>query len=287
MRVVAALGGNALLRRGEPLGVAAQRRNAALAALALAEVARDHELVVTHGNGPQVGLLALQAAALRDVAPSPLDVVGAESEGMVGYLLCQELGNVVAQPVAGVLTQTLVDLDDPAFAVPTKPIGPASSNGRRRLVASPEPLEVVEEPAIRALLHHGVLPICAGGGGVPVARGAEDGRLRGVEAVVDKDLAAALLADRLGADVLLLLTDVDGVYGDWGTPDSHRLERVTPAMLDAERFPAGSMGPKVEAARRFAQAGGRAAIGALEDAGALLRGTSGTQVVPELVVAPR
>jgi carbamate kinase len=298
MRVVAALGGNALLRRGEPLDAETQRRNVAVAARSLAAIARDHELIVTHGNGPQVGLLALQAEAYPEGGAYPLDVLGAESEGMIGYLLQQGLRNALAddRAVVTLLTQVRVDAADPAFASPTKPIGPiydrleaatlAAARGWavrpdgphwRRVVASPEPASIVELDAIELLVDAGVLAICAGGGGVPVVEAG--GALHGVEAVVDKDLVAALLATELGADALLLLTDVPAVQAGWGTPEARALSHATPAELRALDLAAGSMGPKVEAASRFAEAtGGRAVIGALEDAAALLDGTAGTAV---------
>jgi carbamate kinase len=299
MRLVVALGGNALLHRGEPADATTQRHNVTVAARAVAELAADHQLVVTHGNGPQIGLLALQSEAYPKVRPYPLDVLGAESEGMIGYLLDQALQNQLPdRQVATLLTQVVVHPDDPAFAAPTKPVGPVYSeaearrlaaergwtvavDGRwwRRVVASPEPLDIRELPTIRLLVEAGVLVVCAGGGGIPVV--VEAGRVRGVEAVIDKDLAAALLARRLAAGFLLLLTDVPAVELDWGTPRARPLRMATPAELRACRFAAGSMGPKVEAACRFVEAtGGRAAIGALTDAAAILRGQAGTTVAP-------
>jgi carbamate kinase len=300
MRIVVALGGNALLQRGQPADAAAQRENVTVAVRALAELAADHEVVVTHGNGPQVGLLALQGEAYRDeVQPYPLDVLGAESEGMIGYLLDQELVNVLGgRQVATLLTQVIVDADDPAFAHPTKFIGPvylrtkaeilAADRGWhvapdgphwRRVVASPEPRSIVELPTIRVLVEAGVLVVCVGGGGIPVVVD-RDGRLRGVEAVIDKDRAAALLACGIGADALLLLTDVAGVERDYGTPHAAPIATATPEELLALGLPAGSMGPKVEAAAWFAeQTGGRAAIGSLADASAVLAGERGTTVV--------
>jgi carbamate kinase len=298
LRVVAALGGNALLRRGEPLDAELQRRNVSAAVRALAAVARDHDLVVTHGNGPQVGLLALQAAAYTAVAPYPLDVLGAETEGMIGYLLEQGLGNELpGRDVATLLTQVLVDPADPAFAKPTKFVGPAyveaearsvaevngwpiarDGQGWRRVVASPEPRSIVELRTIRLLVEAGVLVVCVGGGGVPVAASAT-GALRGVEAVIDKDLAAALLARDLGADVLLMLTDVPGVELGHGTPAAQVLRRAAPHELRALELPAGSMGPKAEAACRFVErTGGVAAIAPLEQALAALAGVAGTLV---------
>ncbi|HEX5983822.1 MAG TPA: carbamate kinase [Solirubrobacterales bacterium] len=278
MRILVALGGNALLRRGEPADAATQMQNVELAARGLAEIAAEHELIVTHGNGPQVGLLALQSAAYEAVAPYPLDVLGAESEGMVGYMLDLALHNVLPdREVVTVITEVVVDAQDPAFRSPSKPIGPADP---RRLVASPEPRAIVELRSIRTLLDSGALVICAGGGGVPVAVGS-DGMLHGVEAVVDKDLTAALLARRLGADIFAMLTDVDGVHLDWGGDGDRRLAAVTPTELREHSFESGSMGPKVEAACRFVEAtGGRAAIGGLEDAVEIVRGEAGTQIAP-------
>jgi carbamate kinase len=299
MIVVVALGGNALLRRGEPLDAAVQRANLKRAAEAVAEVARDHRVVLTHGNGPQVGLLALQNEACGEVPPYPLDVLDAESEGMVGYLLEQELGlHLPRGSLATLLTQVLVDPADPAFATPTKFVGPqygaeeaarlarergwsvAADGARwRRVVPSPAPCGIVELETIRILVDHGVTVTCVGGGGIPVVR--EGDALRGVEAVIDKDASAALLATELGADALLLLTDVDGVYARWGAPDQALLRETTVAELRSMALPAGSMGPKVEAVCRFVESGGRlGAIGALEDAPAILRGQAGTIVRP-------
>jgi carbamate kinase len=301
VRVVAALGGNALLRRGEPPEAATQRRHVAEAVRALAALAGTDELVVTHGNGPQVGLLALQAAAYRDVLPYPLDVLGAESEGMIGYLLEQALRNELpGRPVATLLTQIVVDPKDQAFSRPSKPIGPVYSEADarrlaaergwtiapdgesfRRVVASPEPLQVVELEAIRLLVAAGVLVICAGGGGIPVIVD-DAGALFGVEAVIDKDLSAALLAQLLEADALLMLTDVAAVERGWGTSEAAPIRQATPAELRTLSFASGSMAPKVEAACRFVEAGGRlAAIGALDDAAAILRGEAGTVVTVE------
>jgi carbamate kinase len=302
MRIVIALGGNALLQRGEPADAPTQRRHVAEAVGALAELAREHELVVTHGNGPQVGLLALQGEAYRQVAPYPLDVLGAESEGMIGYLLEQELVNVLGgRPVATLLTQVIVDAADPAFSHPTKFIGPvydrnigellAAERGWalradgphwRRVVPSPQPRSIVELPTIRLLVEAGVLVVCVGGGGIPVVVDRE-GRLSGVEAVIDKDRAAALLAYGLGADALLLLTDVDAIERDHGTPEAAAIARATPAELRALDLPDGSMGPKAEAAAWFAETtGARAAIGALRDAAAVLRGDAGTTIAPRV-----
>lgn len=295
-RIVAALGGNALLRRGEPLEANLQRANVRRAVAALATVANNNPLVVTHGNGPQVGLLALQAAALSGIAPYPLDVLGAESEGMIGYLLEQEFRNVLpGRDVATLLTQVVVNPADSAFANPTKPIGPVYTEeearrlaaahgwaiapdvkGFRRVVASPEPLQILELATIRVLIDVGVLVVCTGGGGIPVL--IADGVLRGVEAVIDKDLAAARLAEDIGAGLLVLLTDVPGVFREPGRADSI-MRQARPADLRSMTLPAGSMGPKAEAACRFVErTGGRAVIGALEDAAGLVAGTAGTQV---------
>lgn len=299
MRVVTALGGNALLKRGEALTASAQRRNVKIAVRALAPIAERHTLVVSHGNGPQVGLLALQAEAYTAVDPYPLDLLGAESEGMIGYLIEQELGSLLPErTIATVLTMVEVDPDDPAFGDPTKPIGPVyneteaarireegkwtvARDGQywRRVVASPAPRRIVEIQAVEWLLARGATVICAGGGGIPIVR-REDGRLEGIEAVIDKDRASALLASELRAEVLILATDVDAVYADWNEPGACPLRHVTPTELSALSFDRGSMGPKVEAAREFVTGGPRrrAAIGALADVEAMLEGRAGTQI---------
>lgn len=302
MRIVIALGGNALLRRGEPLTAENQRANIRLAAERIATVVPDHEVVVAHGNGPQVGLLALQAAAYQDVRPYPLDILGAQTEAMIGYVIEQELGNVLPEDthIATLLTMVRVDPEDPAFANPTKFIGPiylreeaerlAAENGwtvkpdgpaYRRVVASPEPQHIYEVPSIRALVERGTVVVCAGGGGIPTVL--EPGRvLRGVEAVIDKDLASALLAEEIEADLLVIATDVDGVYLDWGTPEQRRLGETTPAQLRAHGFAAGSMGPKVEAVCRFVEHTGRtAAIGSLAQIDDIVAGRAGTLVRPD------
>ncbi len=298
MRVVVALGGNALARRGGPLDTASQRANVRRAAAAVAELAREHELVLTHGNGPQIGLLALQAESCSELPAPPLDVLGAESEGLIGYLIDQELSALLpGREVATLLTQVEVDPSDPAFARPSKPIGPVhpeararalaaqrgwalvrDGSGFRRAIASPEPLRIRELRAIRLLLEAGVIVVCAGGGGIPVAA-APGGGLRGLEAVIDKDLASALLATQLGAQALLLLTDVPAVFENWPQPGKRPLRDVSARELRRLRFEAGSMAPKVEAACRFVEKGGGfAAIGALEDAARLLAGEAGTRV---------
>jgi carbamate kinase len=278
-----------------------QRANVRVAAGALARVALDHELVISHGNGPQVGLLALQGAAYKDVEAYPLDVLGAETQGMIGYLVEQEVGNLLPmeRPLATLLTMVEVDPDDPAFNDPTKFVGPiydqaaaealAAEKGWaikpdgphwRRVVPSPRPKRIFEIRPMRWLLEQGAVVICAGGGGIPTmyARDAER-QLVGVEAVIDKDLATSLLARELDADLFVMATDVDGVYRDWGQPDQARIQQATPTELDAMDLPAGSMGPKVAAATEFARATGkRAAIGSLDDIDALVAGTGGTQV---------
>ncbi|TPL03003.1 MULTISPECIES: carbamate kinase [unclassified Mesorhizobium] len=300
MLIVAALGGNALLRRGEPMTAENQRNNAKRAASALAAlVGEGHSLVITHGNGPQVGLLALQAAAMNGSA-FPLDVLGAESAGMIGYVIEQELRNLIGSRLfATLLTQAKVDPLDPAFAQPTKPIGPVydeetarqltakrgwaiapDGDKWRRVVASPRPIEILEASVISFLLDRNVVVICGGGGGVPVVA-LEDGSLTGVEAVIDKDLASSLLARQLKADMLLMLTDVDAVYAGYGTPDARALRNVGATELSGKDFPAGSMGPKISAATEFVQAtGNSAAIGRLEDATEIVKRRKGTWFEP-------
>ena len=300
MRIVVALGGNALLRRGEPMTPEAQHTNVRVAAQALADLARDHQIIVAHGNGPQVGLMALQAAAYAPQSPWPLDVLGAETEGMIGYLIEQELVNALPAGAhcATLLTRVEVDADDPAFLTPTKPIGPvytakeakvmqashdwpmtdAGKGKLRRVVPSPLPKAIVGLHAIRLLVAGGVCVICAGGGGIPVMRKATGG-MEGVEAVIDKDRTAALLATALQADVLLMLTDVAAIFADWGQPGQRALGDITPAALEAFRFDAGSMGPKVASACSFVRAGGTlAGVGRLTDARAIVEGRAGTRI---------
>ena len=301
---VIALGGNALLRRGDPVDPAIQDRNLARAADAiLASLPSGGRVVITHGNGPQIGLLASADAARPGGHPFPLDVLGAESDGMIGYLLSRHLHRAGGRHVATLLTQVIVDPDDPAFDRPTKPIGPTYSPdeiqaiaGRagwtvapdgdapgarwRRVVASPAPIEIVETDAIRVLLDAGVIVICAGGGGVPVA--AVDDRLTGVEAVVDKDATAALLAEQLGADRLVLVTDVEAVVDGWGTDRARPIGITTAAELGGGAFATGSMGPKVTAACTFTERTGKpSAIGSLDHLTEVLSGTAGTQIVRE------
>jgi carbamate kinase len=302
MRVVVALGGNALLKRGEPMTADVQRSNVRAAAAPLAAVASRHQLVLSHGNGPQVGLLALQAAAYTDVEAYPLDVLGAQTEGMIGYMLEQELGNLLPfeVPFATILTMVEVDPADPAFEDPTKFVGPVYDRSEadrlagdkgwvfkqdgerwRRVVPSPQPKRIFEIRPIKWLLEKDTVVICAGGGGVPTMYDpARERFLVGVEAVIDKDFASELLAREVEADLLVMATDVDGVYAEWGTPEQRRLEKVTADELRTSEFAAGSMGPKVQAAIRFVEGtGNRAAIGSLEQIEAIVDGDAGTQVV--------
>ena len=305
-RAVVALGGNALLRRGEPMEAASQARAARDAARLLAQPSLTHQLVVTHGNGPQVGLLALMSDAYTDTEPYPLDVLDAETAGQIGYVLEMQLDNAIDdQDTVTVITRIVVDGNDPAFASPTKFIGPVYTADRaseladqhgwtvkpdgqptrpgeaalwRRVVPSPEPRRIVQLGAIERLVESGFIVVCAGGGGVPVVEEA-NGRFRGVEAVIDKDLASALLAIDLGVDTLVLATDVDAVYDGYGLSEQRPIARATPAGLREREFPAGSMGPKVEAVCRFVErTGGTAAIGSLDEVQELLDYRAGTQV---------
>ena len=297
MKVVAALGGNALARRGEPLDADRQRERVREAAVALAEIARRHDLVVTHGNGPQVAWLSQQAGGAL-----PLDVLDAETEGVIGYWIDQELGNLLPdREVATLLTQVSVAADDPAFKLPTKPVGPvlpedearrlaaehgwditADGDGYRRVVPSPEPRGIHELRTIDSLVKLGVVVVCGGGGGIPVVED-ELGRLRGVEAVIDKDLSAELLASRLGADALLMLTDVPGIYEDWPEPARRLYRGIPPRHLSDLDLEAGTMAPKALAAHRFAVTRGRfAVIGALGEAARMLAREAGTVVANDL-----
>jgi carbamate kinase len=305
MRVVVALGGNALLQRGQPMTAEMQRENIRTAAQQLAPVAAEHELVISHGNGPQVGLLALQASAYEAVEVYPLDVLGAETEGMIGYMIEQELGNILPpeRPFASILTMIEVDPDDPAFNDPTKFIGPVYDKAEaerlaaekgwaikqdgdkwRRVVASPIPKRIFEIRPIRWLLERGCVVICTGGGGIPTMYAPGTRTLVGAEVVIDKDRASALLAEELDADVFVMATDVDAVYRDFGTPDQAALRRATPEEIRDLDLPAGSMGPKVEAAIAFAEHTGKpAAIGRLAEIGQVLAGERGTRIEPAVV----
>jgi len=301
MRIVVALGGNALLKRGEPMTADEQRRNVKVAAEALAPVAGEHQLVISHGNGPQVGLLALQGAAYKPDEAYPLDVLGAETEGMIGYMIEQELGNLLPfeVPFATLLTMIEVDPDDPGFDNPTKFVGPVYDQATadriaaeknwvfkkdgdkwRRVVPSPEPKRIFEIRPIRWLLEKGVIVIAAGGGGIPTMyKPGADRQLMGVEAVIDKDLASELLARDLNADLFIMATDATAVFVNWGKPDAKAIHRANPKAMQTYQFPAGSMGPKVDAACRFAEATGKtAAIGALADIPGIVAGEKGTLI---------
>ncbi|NWA05087.1 carbamate kinase [Pseudomonas gingeri] len=299
MRIVVALGGNALLRRGEPMTADNQRANIRIATEQIAKVHAGNQLVIAHGNGPQVGLLSLQAAAYTQVSPYPLDVLGAETEGMIGYIIEQELGNLLdfEVPFATLLTQVEVDPDDPAFQHPSKPIGPVYAKAEaeqlaaekgwsiapdgdkfRRVVASPKPKRIFEIRPIKWLLEKGSIVICAGGGGIPTLYG-EDGKLKGIEAVIDKDLCSALLAEQLDSDLLVIATDVSAAFVDWGLPSQKAIVQAHPDDLEKLGFAAGSMGPKVQAACEFARHTGKVAvIGSLADIEAIVQGKAGTRI---------
>jgi carbamate kinase len=302
MRVVVALGGNALLKRGEPMTVEVQRSNVRVAAQALAPVAEKHQLVLSHGNGPQVGLLALQASAYKEVEAYPLDVLGAQTEGMIGYMIEQELGNLLPYevPFATILTMVEVDPEDPAFQNPTKFVGPVyekdeadklaeeknwvfkqDGNKWRRVVPSPLPRRIFELRPVKWLLEHNTIVICGGGGGIPTMYiPGKERQLTGVEAVIDKDLVSELLSRELDADLFVMATDVDGVYLDWGKPSQRKIEQISAADLKSHNFAAGSMGPKVNAAIQFvARTGKRAAIGSLADIEQIVEGEAGTNVI--------
>jgi carbamate kinase len=303
MRIVIALGGNALLRRSDPMTTEVQRKNVRIAAQAIAPLAAEHSIVIVHGNGPQVGLLSLQAEAYQGAEPYPLDVLDAGTQGMIGYLIQEELRSLLPSEsqVATLLTMIVVDPDDPAFAHPTKFVGPVydlqaaqkltaekgwvfrqDGAAWRRVVPSPQPQRILEIQPITWLLERGAVVICAGGGGIPTAYPSSGpGRLTGVEAVIDKDFASELLAEDVGADLFVMATDVDGVYLNWGEPEAQRLDRVSPADLARHEFAAGSMGPKVKAAALFVtNSGRRAAIGALDDIAGIVAGRAGTNVIP-------
>jgi carbamate kinase len=303
MRIVIALGGNALLRRGEPMTAEVQRKNVRIAAEAMAPIAKDNQLVISHGNGPQVGLLALQGAAYKPDEAFPLDVLGAQTEGMIGYMIEQELGNLLPfeVPFATLLTMVEVDPKDPGFQNPTKFVGPVYEKADadriagqkrwvfkqdgtkwRRVVPSPAPKRIFEVRPVKWLLERGTVVICAGGGGIPTLYDPSAERtLIGVEAVVDKDACSELLAREVEADLYIMATDTEAVFLDWGTPKQRGIHRASPAAMRQHSFPAGSMGPKVAAACHFAQATGRtAAIGALADIPSIVRGERGTLVDP-------
>jgi len=304
MRIVIALGGNALLRRGDPMTTEVQRRNIRTAAQAIAPLTAEHSIVVVHGNGPQVGLLSLQAESYHDAEPYPLDVLDAGTQGMIGYLIQQELRSLLPpdRQVATLLTMITVDPGDAAFANPTKFVGPvyakeaadalAAEKGWafrqdgtawRRVVPSPQPRQILEIGPISWLIERGAVVICAGGGGIPIMYPSSGpGEVVGVEAVIDKDLASELLAEDVAADLFVMATDVDGVYVGWATPEQRRLDQVTPEELAGFQFAAGSMGPKVEAASRFAaKTGHRAAIGSLAGIAGIVAGQAGTSVVSQ------
>ena len=298
MRIVIALGGNALLRRGQDMTAENQRKNIQIAVKSLAPIVENNELVISHGNGPQVGLLSLQSAAYKEVDEYPLDVLGAQTEGMIGYMIEQELGNLlpIEIPIASILTMVEVDPEDPAFSNPTKPIGPIYTkeeaeelqkvrgweikmDGKdwRRVVASPEPHRIFELRPIHWLLEKGTVVICAGGGGIPTIYN-KDGKLEGVEVVIDKDRASSLLAFELEADVLIMATDTEGVFRDWGTKNQKIITKTTPEQIKKYDFDKGSMGPKVEAACSFVERSGqRAVIGSLKDIKEMVDGIAGTQ----------
>ncbi|GAA2384110.1 carbamate kinase [Nonomuraea africana] len=301
MRVLVALGGNALMKRGEKPDAHTQQANVAVAVKTLAKVAERHELIITHGNGPQVGVLAMESASDPNLSkPYPFDTLGAQTQGMIGYWMLQALQNgLPGRQVISIVTQTLVSAVDPAFENPAKFVGQiydraeaeklAEENGWtvkpdgqywRRVVPSPKPQRVVETRLIRKLVRDGVTVVCAGGGGIPVIRD-QNGRLSGVEAVIDKDLTGSLLAESLECDAFLILTDVPRVMRDFGTPRQSEITHTTPHELRAIDFPAGSMGPKVEAVCRFVETtGDMAAIGKLDQAMAILEGTAGTIITP-------
>ncbi|MFV8906284.1 MULTISPECIES: carbamate kinase [Serratia] len=297
--LVIALGGNALLKRGAVLSAENQYQSIALIADAIGKLAKKYRIAIVHGNGPQVGLLALQNLAYRDVPPYPLDILVAESQGMIGYMLAQQLGAFhPAQPVSTLLTRVLVDSEDPAYREPSKFIGPVYEpqqqaeleqkygwsmklDGKylRRVVPSPEPKKIVDIEAINLLLAKNHIVICNGGGGVPMVASAQG--MIGSEAVIDKDLASALLAEALDADHLVILTDADAVYQHWGTPQQKAIRSATPQELAPMAVADGSMGPKIMAVSRFVQRSGKVAhIGALQDIESVLAGTAGTLITP-------
>ncbi len=302
MRIVIALGGNALLQRGQPLEAHLQRENIRKAAEVISKVADEHDVILTHGNGPQVGLLALQNAAYPDVSPYPLDLLGSQTAGMIGYVMQQELNNInPKRQIATLVTQTEVDAADPAFQNPAKPVGPvytkeeadklaaekgwavkADGNHFRRVVPSPLPKSIHEIEIVKKLSESHVMVIASGGGGVPVVKAA-DGTLTGIEAVVDKDLSGALLADQMGADALIIMTDVEAVCVDFGKPTQKSIAKISPEETKQLDLPAGSMGPKVEACAKFVNNGGKyAAIGSLYDLEKIVAGVAGTHITKDV-----
>ena len=303
MLIVIALGGNALLKRGDPLRADLQRKNIKLAAQEIAKLAENHQVVICHGNGPQVGLLSLQSEAYTEVPPYPLDILDAESQGMIGYLIQQEVGNkLIEKDIVTLLTQIIVDKNDPAFNTPTKPIGPVyrkkeqakaiakkrhwqiaqDGNYWRRVVPSPQPKEIVELNIIKTLIKDKMMVICGGGGGIPVIK-QPDGTLKGIEAVIDKDNTSALIAEKIGADALVILTDIEAVCENWQTPNEKKIKAISPSMLKTMKFAKGSMGPKVTATSRFVKNTGKfAAIGTLFKLKKILEKESGTQITNEV-----
>lgn len=304
MRIVIALGGNALLKRGEPMTAQNQSANIRLAAEQLAKVKPKNELIISHGNGPQVGLLALQHAAYyaqdSKIEPYPLDVLVSQTVGMIGYMLQQELTNLLpVTPTQTLVTQVIVDEHDPAFSKPSKPIGQVYTQAEaeklaiekgwtvmpdgqyyRRAVPSPKPQDVTGINAVKALLAQDHIVICGGGGGVPCVKNAQ-GQLTGVEAVVDKDLATAVIANHLDADLFIIATDVNAACVNFQKEGERKIAKANPAALEAlsEEFAAGSMGPKVQAVINFVKATGKdAAIGSLADIEEIVAGKAGTRV---------
>lgn len=300
MRLVIAIGGNALLSRGEPLEAKIQQQHAKSAAISIAQIAQNHEVIIVHGNGPQVGLLALQAANYSEVKPYSLDILIAESQGMIGYFLQQEISNCLAnKKIATLLTQIEVKSDDLALNNPTKPIGPIYNEQSittiakkfnwqikkdgdyfRRVVPSPEPQQIIEIEVIKLLINQNYIVICAGGGGIPIIK-TNSGKWKGIEAVIDKDLSAALLAIQLKADALIILSDVNYVEKNWNTAQAEIIQQTTPRQLRKLKFAKGSMAPKIEAVCRFVEyTGNWAAIGALKDSLNILQGSAGTHIKP-------
>lgn len=299
MKIVIALGGNALLKRGEPMTAENQRENVKTACAQIARVYDGNQLIITHGNGPQVGLLALQNNAYKEVPMYPLDVLGAETAGMIGYMIQQELSNTVpdSASIATVLTQIQVDPKDPAFQKPSKPVGPVYSKEEadkiaaekgwtmapdndkyRRVVASPKPVNIFGLEPLKTLIDNKYIVVCGGGGGIPTWVD-DKGKQHGAEAVIDKDLATALLATLIDADLFVIATDVDGAYLDWGKPEQKRIALAAPDAALAFGFASGSMGPKIEAAANFAKATGKdAVIGALADIEQIVAGKAGTRI---------